>query len=173
MTEEEAGPLLTGVADFLKSGQRAVWGEPMPSLCHSLRTSSPGPMCPLKELKEGGGALPAVAGLQIKDCLTKVNPYKPGDVLQGSSAVRGDADQLEDGATGASWHSGRSDGKSCTGKGRTSCLSTDRGLNYATILEPLNLLWADVPAGAGSALGRGMEGGRTGLIFLAKETGLW
>lgn len=94
-------------------------------------------------------------------------------MLQGSSAVRGEVDQLEGWAAGASLPSGRSDGKSCTGKGRTSCLSADGGLNYATILEPLNLLWADLPAGAGSALGRGMEGGRTGLIFLAKETGLW
>lgn len=101
-----------------------------------------------------------MGGHQIKDRLRKVNPYKPADVLQGRAAVKGDLDLLADWATGAPWHSRMTNGESCSWKGGTSCVSTDGGLNYATILEPLNLIWVDLRAGEGSALGRGMEGGR-------------
>ena len=94
--EENVGPLLTGAADFLTSGQRASWRKSMPSLSQSSPTRPPRLLCLLKESKEGGGAFPAAGGHQTKDCLRQVDPYKPADVLQGRAAVQVDLDRLEE-----------------------------------------------------------------------------
>lgn len=67
-------------------------------------TRSPRQLYPLKELKEGRGALPAVGGLQIKDCLRKVDLYKPADALRVRAAAEGDLDWWEGWAREASWH---------------------------------------------------------------------
>jgi len=63
--EENNPPLLTGAARFLKTGQRAGRGESTPAFSQSSPTRTRRLLCPLKYLKDGGGALPALGGHQI------------------------------------------------------------------------------------------------------------
>lgn len=48
LMETNVGPLLSGVSDFLKSGQRTGWGESMPSLSQYSSAGLPGLCAPQK-----------------------------------------------------------------------------------------------------------------------------